>query len=48
MMVQMTGLGPMFGQFVHFMRFAPAGNDYALIPTACTSDSWGIPGERNS
>ncbi len=30
MMVQMTGLGPMFGQFVHFMRFAPAGNDYAL------------------
>jgi GST-like protein len=26
MMVQMTGLGPMFGQFVHFMRFAPAGN----------------------
>jgi GST-like protein len=30
MMVQMTGVGPMFGQFVHFMRFAPAGNDYAL------------------
>lgn len=30
MMVQMTGLGPMFGQFVHFMRFAPPGNDYAL------------------
>ena len=30
MMVQMTGLGPMFGQFVHFMRFAPAGNDYSL------------------
>ena len=30
MMVQMTGLGPMFGQFVHFMRFAPKGNDYAL------------------
>jgi GST-like protein len=28
--VQMTQLGPMFGQFVHFMRFAPQGNDYAL------------------
>lgn len=30
MMVQMTGVGPMFGQWVHFMRFAPPGNDYAL------------------
>jgi GST-like protein len=30
MQVQMTQLGPMFGQFVHFMRFAPKGNDYAL------------------
>ena len=30
MMVQMTQLGPMFGQFVHFMRFAPKSNDYAL------------------
>jgi GST-like protein len=30
MMVQMTGLGPMFGQYVHFMRFAPQGNDYSL------------------
>jgi GST-like protein len=29
MMVQMTTLGPMFGQHVHFMRFAPPGNDYA-------------------
>lgn len=29
MMVQMTGVGPMFGQWVHFMRFAPPGNDYA-------------------
>lgn len=29
MMVQMTTLGPMFGQFVHFMRFAPPGNDYS-------------------
>jgi GST-like protein len=29
-MVQMTGVGPMFGQYVHFMRFAPKGNDYAL------------------
>ena len=30
MMVQMTGLGPMFGQFVHFMRFAPKGNEYSF------------------
>jgi GST-like protein len=30
MMVQMTGVGPMFGQYVHFMRFAPKGNDYAV------------------
>ena len=29
MMVQMTTVGPMFGQFVHFMRFAPPGNDYS-------------------
>lgn len=29
MMVQMTGVGPMFGQHTHFTRFAPAGNDYA-------------------
>jgi len=26
----MTLVGPMFGQYVHFMRFAPKGNDYAL------------------
>jgi len=30
MMVQMTLVGPMFGQYVHFMRFAPKGNDYAF------------------
>ncbi|HEX4111861.1 MAG TPA: glutathione S-transferase N-terminal domain-containing protein [Stellaceae bacterium] len=30
MMVQMTGIGPMFGQYVHFLRFAPPGNEYAL------------------
>jgi GSH-dependent disulfide-bond oxidoreductase len=29
MMVQMTTVGPMFGQHVHFIRFAPSGNDYA-------------------
>jgi hypothetical protein len=28
--VQMTLVGPMFGQYVHFMRFAPKGNDYSL------------------
>jgi GST-like protein len=30
LMVQLTGVGPMFGQLVHFTRHAPAGNDYAL------------------
>jgi GST-like protein len=30
MMVQMTTVGPMFGQYVHFMRFALKGNDYSL------------------
>ena len=30
MMVQMTLVGPMFGRYVHFMRFAPKGNDYSL------------------
>jgi GSH-dependent disulfide-bond oxidoreductase len=30
MMVQMAGIGPMFGQYVHFWRFAPKGNDYSL------------------
>jgi len=30
MMVQMTNVGPMCGQLVHFKRFAPAGSDYAV------------------
>jgi GST-like protein len=30
MMVQMTSIGPMFGQFVHFSAYAAQGNDYAL------------------
>lgn len=29
LMVQLTGQGPMSGQLVHFVRFAPAGNDYS-------------------
>jgi GST-like protein len=28
LMVQLTGQGPMSGQLVHFVRFAPPGNDY--------------------
>ena len=30
LMVQLTGLGPMSGQLVHFVRFAGPGNDYSL------------------
>jgi GST-like protein len=29
LMTQMSTVGPMFGQYVHFMRFAPAGNEYS-------------------
>jgi GSH-dependent disulfide-bond oxidoreductase len=29
LMLQLTGIGPTFGQVVHFMRFAPPGNDYS-------------------
>jgi GST-like protein len=30
LMIQLTGVGPMFGQWTHFKLFAPAGNDYAV------------------
>ena len=31
LMVQLTGVGPMFGQWTHFKMFAPkTGNDYAM------------------
>ncbi|HEU5017861.1 MAG TPA: glutathione S-transferase C-terminal domain-containing protein [Pseudolabrys sp.] len=30
LMVQMANVGPMFGQHVHFSKFAPAGNDYGV------------------
>ena len=30
LMVQMANVGPMFGQLVHFSRFAPKPQDYAL------------------
>src|SRR6202051_1287435 len=29
LMTQMSTVGPMFGQFVHYLRFAPPGNDYS-------------------
>jgi GSH-dependent disulfide-bond oxidoreductase len=28
LMIQLTGVGPTFGQVTHFTRFAPPGNDY--------------------
>ena len=30
LMLQLTGVGPMFGQLVHFTRYAPGGNEYSL------------------
>ena len=30
LMLQSSSIGPMFGQFMHFFRYAPQGNDYAL------------------
>lgn len=30
LMIQLTGVGPMFGQFTHFKRFAGPGNDYSV------------------
>ncbi len=30
LMVQLTTMGPMFGQRVHFKRFAPGGNEYSV------------------
>jgi len=30
LMIQLTGIGPTFGQYTHFTLFAPAGNDYSL------------------
>jgi GST-like protein len=30
LMLQMSSVGPMLGQFIHFARFAPSDNQYAL------------------
>jgi GST-like protein len=30
MMVQMCGIGPMFGQYTHFKMYGPPANDYAM------------------
>jgi len=30
LMIQLTGVGPNFGQLTHFKLFAPPGNDYSL------------------
>jgi GST-like protein len=31
LMIQLTGVGPMFGQWTHFKNFAPVGSDYAMM-----------------
>lgn len=31
LMVQLSAVGPIFGQLVHFSRYAPPGNDYAHL-----------------
>jgi GST-like protein len=30
LMIQLTGVGPMFGQWTHFKLFAPKGSEYAM------------------
>jgi GST-like protein len=30
LIVQLASVGPMFGQLVHFTRYAPAGNEYSI------------------
>ena len=30
LMIQLTGIGPAFGNYTHFSRFAPKGNDYSV------------------
>jgi len=30
LMIQLTGVGPMFGQWTHFKLFAPRGTDYSM------------------
>jgi GST-like protein len=30
LLIQLTGVGPMFGQWTHFKLFAPKGNDYSM------------------
>src|SRR5207248_6378074 len=30
LMIQLTGVGPMFGQWTHYKLFAPKGNEYGL------------------
>ncbi len=30
LMIQLTGIGPMFGQWNHFKLFGPSGSDYAM------------------
>jgi len=37
LMIQLTGVGPMFGQWTHFKMFAPAGSDYATRPSSSAS-----------
>src|SRR5450631_4063480 len=47
LMIQLTGVGPIFGQFVHFTRFAAAGDDYSIadiatFPWTRNHDAFGV------
>ena len=52
LMVQLTGVGPMFGQWTHFKLFARPGNEYSIVdiatfPWTRNHDNMGVKWESN-
>src|ERR1700755_803498 len=39
LMVQMSTMGPMFGQVIHFTRFAPAGSDHSYAKSRYVTEA---------